>query len=72
MSDAILNESTVEEALKELREMFPPPMGSFQVSLYVQGGEDQWRVSGRALPYIGGSTIGECMAQVRKWKQEQS
>lgn len=58
-------EVTVEQALAELREMLGP-RPSFQLTVYVGGDEDQWRLSSVKLPCIGGSSIQQCVEQVRK------
>ena len=64
-------EITVEQALEELREMLGP-RPSFQVTLYVGGDEDQWRLSGLTLPCIGGTSLQQCVEQVRKYKESQT
>lgn len=58
---------TVEAALAELREMLGP-RPSFQMTIYVGGDEDQWRLSSLKLPCISGTSIEQCVEQVRAWK----
>ena len=58
---------TVEAAVKELREILNSPWCSFQIAVYVQGDEDQWRISSMKLPAIGGASLQECVDQVRAW-----
>lgn len=61
---------TVESCLAELREMLGP-RPSFQLTLYIGGDEDQWRLSSLKLPCIGGTSIEQCVEQVRAWKESQ-
>lgn len=63
-------ELTVEEALWELRQILGP-RPSFQLTVYVGGDEDQWRLSSAKLPCIGGRSIQQCVEQAREWKAEQ-
>ena len=59
---------TVEEALAELRGLLGP-MPSFQLTIYVGGREDQYRLSSRNLPCIGGTSIQQCVEQVRRLEE---
>lgn len=58
-------ELTVEQALEELKEALGP-RPSFQLTVYVGGDADQWRLSSVRLPCIGGTSIQQCVEQVRK------
>lgn len=70
MTQSTDKELTVEECLAELRAMLGP-RPSFQLTVYVGGDEDQWRLSSMKLPCIGGTSIQQCVEQVRKWKSQQ-
>lgn len=62
-------EPTVEDCLRELREMFP--RDAIKVE-FGTGASAIWcyvRRSGKLI--ANGETLSECMAQVRAWKQEQ-
>jgi hypothetical protein len=59
---------TVEMALAELKEMFPSVM-RWQISCYSNGDARHWRLSSVATPLIGGDSLTDCMAQIRKWKE---
>lgn len=68
-------ELTVEEALKELREMWPE--GSFQI--IASSGLPRYRILVLRYPHLSvhrpiveGSTLIEAMAQVRAWHKAQS
>lgn len=62
-------ELTVEQALKELREMFPDIEGAkydlLQRHLVISLPE-QW------LKYFSGASISDCMSQVREWTKSQT
>lgn len=66
------SEPTVEEALNELREMFPDDVdyeirfGNWLVPVQVL----LWREMNSRT--FSGPTLNDCMAQVRKWYKEQS
>jgi hypothetical protein len=73
---------TVEEALAELRVMFPDAYISVKRQEYtstatyptatpVRASAEIYINQGMSPPSCEAKTLGECMAQVRTWKQEQ-
>lgn len=81
MTNSPVAELTVESCLKELREMFP---SETNICIRLTGGGhiaahgrvevygESFRIF-RQFDRLGaGKTLSEAMAQVRKWKEEQS
>lgn len=69
------SEPTVEEALKELREIFPGCAVSVQFSSNGQAlnvARDWVYLRRRNKVVASGATLAEAMAQVRTWHKEQS
>ena len=61
---------TVEDALKQLREMFPDKWHEIKVSWHL--GRYWYWIAVYGKPRQGeGVTLGEAMAQVRTWKESQ-
>lgn len=63
---------SVEECLRELREMFPRIWFELSVSQQWNGLRYWIRVYGRPRQSEGHATLTDCMEQVRKWHREQS
>jgi hypothetical protein len=76
---------TVEQALVQLKEMFPLHHGTtwrdFEIRARVYAGDRQpFEIVGFAIDGVGrrwrdysweGPTLTDCMEQVRKWREEQ-
>jgi hypothetical protein len=64
------DEYTVESALTELREMFPSPF-TFTICVFIQDSVEHWTLSSPRTAFIKGDSIGDCMAQVKQWRESQ-
>lgn len=65
---------TLDEALRELREMFPKAFFNLE---YTARCDQSGKVKERGMINIGGSyfygpTLDDCILQLRKWKESQS